>query len=78
MSKNPHIQEILRRLPEEPGVYQYFNEVGEALNVGKAKNLKRSESSYYHKEQDRYKTKLLVKSIAEIKYVAANSEQDAF
>ena len=78
MSKNPHIQEILRRLPEEPGVYQYFNEVGEVIYVGKAKNLKRRVSSYFHKEQDRYKTKLLVKSIADIKYVVVNSEQDAF
>ena len=78
MSKNPHIQEILRRLPEEPGVYQYFNEVGEVIYVGKAKNLKRRVSSYFHKEQDRYKTKLLVQSIADIKYVVVNSEQDAF
>ena len=78
MSKNPHIQEILRRLPEEPGVYQYFNEVGEVIYVGKAKNLKRRVSSYFHKEQDRYKTKLLVKSVADIKYVVVNSEQDAF
>ena len=53
MSKNPHIQEILRRLPEEPGVDQYFNEVGEVIYVGKAKNLKRRVSSYFHKEQDR-------------------------
>ena len=78
MSKSPHIQEILRRLPEEPGVYQYFNEVGEVIYVGKAKNLKRRVSSYFHKEQDRYKTKLLVKSIADIKYVVVQSEQDAF
>ena len=78
MSKNPHIQEILRRLPEKPGVYQYFNEVGEVIYVGKAKNLKRRVSSYFHKEQDRYKTKLLVQSVADIKYVVVNSEQDAF
>ena len=78
MSKNPHIQEILRRLPEEPGVYQYFNEVGEVIYVGKAKSLKKRVSSYFHKEQDRYKTKLLVKSIADIKYVVVQSEQDAF
>ena len=43
-------------MPEEPGVYQYFNEVGEVIYVGKAKNLKRRVSSYFHKEQDRYKT----------------------
>ena len=78
MAKNEHIQEILRRLPEEPGVYQYFNEVGEVIYVGKAKSLKKRVSSYFHKEQDRYKTKLLVKSIADIKYVVVQSEQDAF
>ena len=48
------------------------------IYVGKAKNLKRRVSSYFHKEQDRYKTKLLVQSIADIKYVVVNSEQDAF
>ena len=78
MNKKAHIQAILQRLPEEPGVYQYFNEVGEVIYVGKAKNLKRRVSSYFHKEQDRYKTKLLVQSIADIKYVVVNSEQDAF
>ena len=78
LNKKEHIQAILQRLPEEPGVYQYFNEVGEVIYVGKAKNLKRRVSSYFHKEQDRYKTKLLVQSIADIKYVVVNSEQDAF
>ena len=78
MSKNPHIQDILQRIPDEPGVYQYLNEVGEVIYVGKAKSLKKRVSSYFHKEQDRYKTKLLVKSIADIKYVVVQSEQDAF
>ena len=78
MSKNPHIQDILQRLPDEPGVYQYLNEVREVIYVGKAKSLKKRVSSYFHKEQDRYKTKLLVKSIADIKYVVVQSEQDAF
>ena len=78
MNKKEHIQAILQRLPEEPGVYQYFNEAGEVIYVGKAKNLKRRVSSYFHKELDRYKTKLLVQSIADIKYVVVNSEQDAF
>ena len=78
MSKNPHIQDILQRLPDEPGVYQYLNEVGEVIYVGKAKSLKKRVSSYFHKEQDRYKTKLLVKNIADIKYVVVESEQDAF
>ena len=78
MLKNPHIQAILQRLPDEPGVYQYLNEVGEVIYVGKAKSLKKRVSSYFYKEQDRYKTKLLVKSIADIKYVVVESEQDAF
>ena len=78
MTKNPHIQDILQRLPDEPGVYQYFNEAGEVIYVGKAKSLKKRVSSYFYKEQDRYKTKLLVKSIADIKYVVVQSEQDAF
>ena len=78
MPKNPHIQDILQRLPDESGVYQYLNEVGEVIYVGKAKSLKKRVSSYFHKEQDRYKTKLLVKSIADIKYVVVQSEQDAF
>ena len=78
MPKNLHIQAILQRLPDEPGIYQYFNEAGEVIYVGKAKSLKKRVSSYFHKEQDRYKTKLLVKSIADIKYVVVESEQDAF
>ena len=78
MVKNEHIQYILQRLPEQPGVYQYLNDIGEVIYVGKAKNLKRRVSSYFHKEQDRYKTKLLVKQIADIRYVVVESEQDAF
>ena len=78
MVKNEHIQYILQRLPEQLGVYQYLNDIGEVIYVGKAKNLKRRVSSYFHKEQDRYKTKLLVKQIADIRYVVVESEQDAF
>ena len=78
MPYSPHIQTILQRLPDEPGVYQYLNELGEVIYVGKAKSLKKRVSSYFHKEQDRHKTKLLVKSIADIKYVVVQSEQDAF
>ena len=78
MPKDLHIREILQRLPDQPGVYQYLNEAGEVVYVGKAKSLKKRVSSYFHKEQDRYKTKLLVKSIADIKYVVVQNEQDAF
>ena len=73
-----HIRQILQRIPEKPGVYQYLNEVGEIIYVGKAKNLHRRVSSYFHKEQDRFKTKQLVKNIADIRYVVVDSEQDAF
>ena len=78
MTNKQDILQLLRCLPEEPGVYQYLNEVGEVIYVGKAKNLKRRVNSYFHKEQDSYKTKLLVKQIADIKYMVVNNEQDAF
>lgn len=73
-----HIKHILQQLPEEPGVYQYFNAEGVVIYVGKAKNLKRRVSSYFQKEQDWIKTRQLVKNIVDIKYVVVNSEQDAF
>ena len=78
MKQNPHIDAILKRLPESPGVYQYFNTAGEIIYVGKAKNLKRRVNSYFNKEQDSYKTRLLVSHIADIKHVVVESEQDAF
>lgn len=74
----PHIKQILSMLPEKPGVYQYLNKEKEIIYVGKAKNLKRRVSSYFHKEQNSYKTKQLVRNIADIKYVVVDSEQDAF
>ncbi len=78
MTKKEHIQKLLQQLPEKAGIYQYFNEVGEVIYVGKAKNLKRRVSSYFQKEQDRYKTKMLVKQIADIRHLVVESEQDAF
>ena len=73
-----HIKAILQRIPEKPGVYQYLNLDGEVIYVGKAKNLHRRVSSYFYKEQDRFKTKQLVRNIADIRYVVVDSEQDAF
>ena len=73
-----HIALLLKRIPENPGVYQYFNEDGQIIYVGKAKNLHRRVSSYFQKDQQTYKTKQLVKHIADIKYIVVNSEQDAF
>lgn len=73
-----HIRDILRQLPERPGVYQHINSEGEIIYVGKAKNLKRRVSSYFQKDQQNYKTRQLVKNIVDIRYVVVDSEQDAF
>ena len=73
-----HIVLLLKRIPENPGVYQYFNADGQIIYVGKAKNLHKRVNSYFQKDQQTYKTKQLVKHIADIKYIVVNSEQDAF
>ena len=76
--KDEHIALLLKRIPENPGVYQYFNTYGQIIYVGKAKNLHRRVNSYFQKDQQTYKTKQLVKHIADIKYIVVDSEQDAF
>ncbi len=76
--KDNHIAQILKRIPENPGVYQYFDKDGQIIYVGKAKNLKRRVSSYFQKEQDWLKTRQLVKNSADIQYVVVDNEQDAF
>ncbi len=76
--KDEHIALLLKRIPENPGVYQYFNSDGQIIYVGKAKNLHRRVNSYFQKDQQTYKTKQLVKHIADIKYIVVDSEQDAF
>ncbi|MBQ6777168.1 MAG: excinuclease ABC subunit C [Paludibacteraceae bacterium] len=73
-----HIKQLVARLPEKPGVYQYFNQQGEIIYVGKAKNLRRRVSSYFQKEHEWLKTRQLVAHIADLKYVVVDSEQDAF
>ncbi len=78
MKPSSHIAEILKRLPESPGVYQYFNAEGTIIYVGKAKNLKRRVNSYFNKEHESFKTNALVRNIADLKYVVVKSEQDAF
>lgn len=78
ISASEHIKNILSSLPQQPGVYQYFDSDGVVIYVGKAKNLKRRVSSYFQKEHEWVKTRQLVKNIADIKYVVVNSEQDAF
>lgn len=72
-----YLKGIVNNLPESPGCYQYLNESGTIIYVGKAKNLKRRVSSYFNKEQQTLKTKLLVAKIADIRYVVVNSEADA-
>lgn len=75
--RNEYLKGIVSNLPDSPGCYQYLNESGTIIYVGKAKNLKRRVSSYFNKEQQTLKTKLLVAKIADIKYVVVKSEADA-
>lgn len=71
------LKNIVLNMPERPGSYQYYDESHTIIYVGKAKNLKRRVSSYFHKEVDRYKTKVLVSKIWDISYTVVNSEEDA-
>lgn len=71
------LKAIVSNLPDKPGSYQYYDEHGTIIYVGKAKNLKNRVSSYFHKEVDRYKTKVLVSKIHDITYTVVNTEEDA-
>lgn len=75
--KDEHIKMILSVIPEKPGCYQYFDAKGTIIYVGKAKNLKRRVSSYFNKEHDSRKTRVLVKQICDIKYIVVDTEEDA-
>ena len=68
---------IVSRLPEKPGSYQFYDDSGTIIYVGKAKNLKNRVSSYFHTEVDRFKTKVLVSKIHNISYTVVNTEEDA-
>lgn len=72
-----NIKEILENLPNNPGVYQYFNVDKEIIYVGKAKNLKKRVSQYFNNKQIANKTSVLVNKIADVKYIVVNSEEDA-
>jgi excinuclease ABC subunit C len=72
-----HIKTILTVIPEKPGCYQYFDEKGTIIYVGKAKNLKRRVSSYFNKQHDSNKTRVLVKQVRDIKYFVVETEEDA-
>ena len=72
-----HLKLIVQNLPEKPGSYQFRDHEGTIIYVGKAKNLKARVSSYFHKEVDRFKTKVLVSKIWDISYTVVNTEEDA-
>lgn len=72
-----YLKEIVSRLPEKPGSYQFYDDAHIIIYVGKAKNLKARVSSYFHTEVDRFKTKVLVSKIHDISYTVVNTEEDA-
>ncbi|MBQ9357788.1 MAG: excinuclease ABC subunit UvrC [Prevotella sp.] len=72
-----YLRGIVRRLPEKPGSYQFYDDTHTIIYVGKAKNLKARVSSYFHTEVDRFKTKVLVSKIHDISYTVVNTEEDA-
>lgn len=74
---NEYLRGIVLNLPEKPGIYQYLNTEGTIIYVGKAKNLKRRVSSYFNREHEPGKTRVLVSKIADIRYIVVNTEEDA-
>lgn len=72
-----YLKGIVSNLPESPGIYQYLNEEGSIIYVGKAKNLKRRVSSYFNREHTNAKTRVLVRKITDIRYIVVKSEEDA-
>ncbi|MDP3641954.1 MAG: excinuclease ABC subunit UvrC [Bacteroidota bacterium] len=72
-----YLKSLVSVLPDQPGIYQYFDSLGKIIYVGKAKNLKKRVSSYFNKNQQNRKTALLVRSIAEIRHMVVETEQDA-
>ena len=74
---NDYLRGIVLNLPESPGIYQYLNDEGTIIYVGKAKNLKRRVSSYFNREHGPGKTRVLVSKIADIRYIVVNTEEDA-
>ena len=72
-----HLKDIVSRLPDKPGSYQFYDDTKTIIYVGKAKNLKSRVSSYFHTEVDRFKTKVLVSKIFDISYTVVNTEEDA-
>jgi len=77
MKTSASLKAQIESLPDQPGVYQYFNACDEIIYVGKAKNLKKRVSSYFNKIHDQAKTNILVKHISSLKYIVVESEEDA-
>ena len=75
---HPEIKHILAALPSQPGCYQFLNEKGKVIYVGKAKDLKKRVSSYFTKEHEHPKTRILVRHIRDIKYIVVDREEDSF
>ena len=71
------LKSILKTLPEKPGIYQYFDDRGTIIYIGKAKNLKKRVSSYFTKEPENRKTAMLIRNIADIRHMVVDSEEDA-
>lgn len=74
---NTYLKGIVQNLPDSPGIYQYLNAEGTIIYVGKAKNLKRRVSSYFNREHESGKTRILVSKIADIRYIVVKTEEDA-
>jgi len=72
-----YLRSLVSVLPDQPGIYQYFDQSGKIIYVGKAKNLKKRVSSYFKKTQENRKTELLVRNIADIRHMVVETEQDA-
>lgn len=72
-----YLKELIKVLPEGPGVYQYLDSAGNIIYVGKAKNLKKRVSSYFYRTPDNAKTRILVRKIYDIRHIVVNSEEDA-
>lgn len=77
MTKQDNLKLQIATLPEQPGVYQYYNNLDEIIYIGKAKNLKKRVSSYFNKVHEQGKTNVLVKNIVTLKYIVVDTEEDA-
>ena len=77
LNANEYLRGIVLNLPEKPGIYQYLNSEGTIIYVGKAKNLKKRVYSYFNKNREPGKTRVLVSKIVDIRYIVVNSEEDA-